>query len=93
MGPARALEWVRLRRASVLLSRGSMPVQEIARAVGYVDQYHFSRRFRTTFGRSPTGFRAASAGDQAAALPGRPAAARAGAVRRDRGQQPARSGA
>ena len=68
LGPSRALEWVRLRRALVLLSRGSMPVREIARAVGYGDQYHFSRRFRETFSLSPTAFRTAAA-DVQAALP------------------------
>jgi AraC-like DNA-binding protein len=66
LGPARALEWVRLRRALVLLSRGSMSVREVALAVGYVDQYHFSRRFRETFALSPTGFREAPAAVQAA---------------------------
>jgi AraC-like DNA-binding protein len=66
LGPSRALEWVRLRRALVLLSRGSMSVREIALAVGYVDQYHFSRRFRETFDLSPTGFREAPAAVQAA---------------------------
>ena len=59
LGPSRALEWVRLRRALVLLARGSMSVREIALAVGYLDQYHFSRRFRESFELSPTGFREA----------------------------------
>ena len=66
LGPSRALEWVRLRRALVLLGRGSMPVREIAKAVGYLDQYHFSRRFRESFALSPTGFRAAPPDAQAA---------------------------
>jgi AraC-like DNA-binding protein len=67
LGPSRALEWVRLRRALVLLGRGSMPVREIALAVGYVDQYHFSRRFRESFDLSPTGFRDAPPQVQAGA--------------------------
>ena len=66
LGPSRALEWVRLRRALVLLGRGSMPVREIALAVGYVDQYHFSRRFRESFELSPTGYREAAPVAQAA---------------------------
>ena len=66
LGPSRALEWVRLRRAVVLLTRGSMSVREIAHAVGYVDQYHFSRRFRESLGLSPTGLREASSEVQAA---------------------------
>ena len=66
LGPSRALEWVRLRRAVVLLGRGSMSVREIALAVGYVDPYHFSRRFRESFELSPTGYREAAPVAQAA---------------------------
>jgi AraC-like DNA-binding protein len=73
---------VRLRRALVLLSRGSMSVREVALAVGYVDQYHFSRRFRETFDLSPRVPRGAAAVQAAVPCPAGPGPAGAGPVRR-----------
>lgn len=63
-GPARALELVRLARGLVLLRSGSMSVREVGAAVGFADQYHFSHRFRSVFGRSPSAYRTAAPADQ-----------------------------
>lgn len=63
IGPARGLEGVRLGRALVLLRDGDMAVREISEAVGFVDQYHFSHRFRAHFGTSPSGYRQAGAAE------------------------------
>jgi AraC-like DNA-binding protein len=56
--PVRALELVRLDRATVLLTRTDLPISSIARSCGYPDPLHFSRRFRHALGRSPRAFRA-----------------------------------
>lgn len=66
LGPARCLELVRLGRALALLRGGSMTVREIADAVGFADQYHFSHRFRASFASSPSSYRAAPADQQRA---------------------------
>jgi transcriptional regulator GlxA family with amidase domain len=63
-GPSRGLELVRLARALVLLRGGSMTVREVGAAVGFADQYHFSHRFRASFGTSPSAYRAASAAER-----------------------------
>ncbi|CAA9331767.1 MAG: hypothetical protein AVDCRST_MAG07-1816 [uncultured Frankineae bacterium] len=68
LGPARALELVRLARALVLLRGGSMGVREIGEAIGFRDPYHFSHRFRASFGTSPSAYRAASPDEQRAVV-------------------------
>jgi len=49
---------LRLERARELLARTSLPVAEVARATGFANATHFARRFRETFGLSPTRLRA-----------------------------------
>lgn len=56
-GPAAAIRLLRLDRAAFLLSDTSLDVQEIAGRVGFKNQFHFSRAFKSAFGRSPLDFR------------------------------------
>lgn len=59
LGIITGLELVRLARAASLLTRSNLTIGEIARASGYVDPLHFSRRFRLNYGRSPRAYRKA----------------------------------
>lgn len=56
-GPFRVLTRRKLQRAAEMLAGSSVTVQEAAAAVGYDDPFHFSRLFRSCFGKSPTAFR------------------------------------
>lgn len=47
----------RLERASVLLRTAPMSIGQIATALGYVDQFLFSRQFRAKFGEPPIAYR------------------------------------
>ena len=47
----------RVERTKQLLSGSNMPLSEIALAVGFADQSHFSRRFRQHVGMSPRDYR------------------------------------
>ena len=58
-GPVGAVELVRLARAAVLLERSNLSVAAIADACGFVNPFHFSRRFRTAYGTAPRDYRAA----------------------------------
>lgn len=52
--------WVlraRVERAQYLLRSSQLPVGAVARAVGFSDQYHFSRTFSRLVGTPPTRFR------------------------------------
>jgi AraC family transcriptional regulator, regulatory protein of adaptative response / methylphosphotriester-DNA alkyltransferase methyltransferase len=51
------LEQVRMARAAELLARGSTPVSEVARAVGYRKPAQFSRAFRRHHGAPPSALR------------------------------------
>jgi AraC-like DNA-binding protein len=57
MAPYAYLARLRLRRAQDLLLATDDGVGRIAAAVGFRDQFHFSRSFRQAFGVSPSGFR------------------------------------
>lgn len=59
VGPVTAFEMLRLRRAEGLLLRSNLAISAIARECGFADQYHFSRRFRVTYGVPPRVFRQA----------------------------------
>ncbi|UFU02068.1 AraC family transcriptional regulator [Ruania suaedae] len=50
----------RMARARVMLVTTSRSVAEVARAVGYQDEFYFSRQFRAVNGISPSSFRKAS---------------------------------
>ncbi len=64
--PMETVRLARLDRAAELLARSDLPVAAVAQAVGFRDPYHFSRRFKAAFGRSPTAVRR---GVQAGELP------------------------
>lgn len=48
----------RLRTAATLLRLTAMTHREIARTLGFADEFHFSRRFRAHFGVAPRDYRA-----------------------------------
>jgi AraC family transcriptional regulator len=58
IGPAGAVELLRLSRAEDLLRRSNLPIATIAAHTGFADAYHFSRRFRASYGVPPRRFRA-----------------------------------
>jgi AraC family transcriptional regulator len=58
LGPAGAVELLRLSRAEDLLLRSNLPIAAIAAHSGFADAYHFSRRFRAGYGVPPRRFRA-----------------------------------
>lgn len=59
VGPVSAVELLRLRTAEDLLSRGNLPMSDIASRCGFADSYHFSRRFRAVYGIPPRRYRSA----------------------------------
>jgi len=61
VGPAEVVELLRLGRAAVLLRRSNLSVGQVAEACGFVDPFHFSRRFRQAYGVPPRTYRAAVA--------------------------------
>jgi AraC family transcriptional regulator len=58
MTPHQYLISVRLRRAALALASSRRPVIAIALDAGFGDLSTFNRRFRTTFGLTPTRYRA-----------------------------------
>ena len=56
-GPAHALELVRLSRAAMIVQRSNATLAEIARASGFANPYHLSRRFRAAYGVPPGRYR------------------------------------
>ncbi len=58
--PMRLLKEVRLRRAGELLVTTTLPVEAVARNVGFAGRSNFSRAFRQLFGADPSAFRASS---------------------------------
>lgn len=57
LGPVSAVDLVRLARAATLLRRSNLPVAAVAQACGFVNPFHFSHRFRRTYGVSPRAYR------------------------------------
>jgi len=55
--PMALLREMRLRRAAALLSDSTMPVETVARRVGYSSRSQFSRAFREFHGKDPRAFR------------------------------------
>jgi AraC-like DNA-binding protein len=47
----------RMELAKRLLLTGNLRIKEIAHEVGFVNPYHFSRRFRELTGQSPRDYR------------------------------------
>ncbi|MFD3217517.1 MULTISPECIES: helix-turn-helix transcriptional regulator [Bacillus] len=57
MGPAEYLLNYRIKMAQKMLCTSSVPVQQIAQAVGIADPFYFSRVFKKRVGISPTNYR------------------------------------
>jgi AraC-like DNA-binding protein len=57
ISPARYRMLRRIDRAQRLLQRGMLTHREIAEALGFCDEQHFSRRFKQITGKSPRAFR------------------------------------
>ena len=59
--PLALLQEVRLRGGADLLRRDTrIPVDQVARRVGFASRSHFARSFKSHFGVTPSGFRAAA---------------------------------
>lgn len=57
VSPAKYHTLRRIDRACELLLNNSLTVKEIALQLGFVDEFHLSKRFKQIIGISPTGFR------------------------------------
>jgi AraC family transcriptional activator of mtrCDE len=57
--PMMVLRRVRMRQAAHLLTASSLPVDSVARRVGYASRSSFFRAFRSTYGSEPSVYRAA----------------------------------
>jgi len=55
--PVETVQLARLDRAAVFLTRSNYTIGEIARLCGYASQFHFSRRFKKAFRKSPSAMR------------------------------------
>ncbi len=62
MSPQKFFTRLRMQRACTMLDATDMPVSEVGRALGYEDQFYFSRAFRRTMGLSPSRYREVSGG-------------------------------
>ena len=60
--PMRYLKSVRIGQSRFLLAHTGLRIEEIARAVGFRDAFHFSRTFRNVAGMSPSQYRKRHAG-------------------------------
>ena len=58
MPPIKYLKLLRMERAKGLLESSFLSVKEIAFQVGLNDESHFVRDFKSTYGHSPTSYRA-----------------------------------
>jgi AraC-like DNA-binding protein len=63
VGPVAAVELIRLARAATLLQRSTLTVGAVASACGFVNPFHFSRRFRTAYGIAPRAYRTSTPRD------------------------------
>jgi AraC family transcriptional regulator len=56
-GPAYALELIRLSRAAMMIQRSNASIVNVARASGFANAYHLSRRFSAACGVPPGKYR------------------------------------
>jgi AraC-like DNA-binding protein len=68
--PSEYIRRVRLERAKELLTRTFLPLAEIARSTGFVDQSHFTREFRGATAQPPRANRLQAGRDRREAPPG-----------------------
>jgi len=57
IGPAEYVQKVRLEEARTMLMSTELPIATIASRSGFSSRSHFSRAFRASFGRDPSGYR------------------------------------
>lgn len=57
MKPKEFLDNVKMRRAAELLSDSDLTISEVSERLGYVDPFHFSRRFKAVIGMPPKQYR------------------------------------
>lgn len=57
IGPVSAMELIRLARAATLLQRSNLTVGAVSEACGFTNPFHFSRRFKASFGAAPRAYR------------------------------------
>jgi len=57
MHPKQYVDRLRMRTAATMLTEGRRTVKQIAQELGYTDQFHFSRRFKTITGLPPQAYR------------------------------------
>lgn len=57
LSPKAYLDQFKMQEASQLLSSTALPVSVISERLGYLDPFHFSRRFKTLRGESPRHYR------------------------------------
>lgn len=67
--PIGAVRAARLDRAAALVTHTNFSFKQIAEQTGFVDQFHFSRRFRSAFGMSPRAARESARAGTALPLP------------------------
>ena len=60
VSPLAALRQLRMRRAASLLDANIMPVEQVAKTVGYINRSSFSRAFRAVYGVDPTEYRSSN---------------------------------
>lgn len=56
VSPMKYIEWMRIERAKQMIRSSQLPLVEIAYAIGFSDQSHFTRRFRYHVGCTPAAF-------------------------------------
>jgi AraC-like DNA-binding protein len=59
MPPKLYIDKLKMRMAAELLASSSSTLAQTAAALGYVDQFHFARRFKAIMGSSPGAYRKA----------------------------------
>jgi len=57
LAPMAYLKNVRMRKAQALLLQTDLQISEVGERVGYPDVFHFSKVFKSTFCKSPSGYR------------------------------------
>lgn len=57
MSPQEYIIIYRIRKASNLMESSNLSISEIARSVGYTDQFHFSKMFKRVMGISPSEYK------------------------------------
>ena len=57
MSPSNYINEYRLQRAALLLEHGNDPIKEVSAAVGFTDEFYFSKLFKKRYSASPKSFR------------------------------------